>query len=94
MGERGSKRSSDEIVFKIIELMLYNDLNKTNLMYKANLSHNQQGEYFGSMMLSGLITYDDEKYVVTPKGLEFYIQKRIEKAILEFRVRLNETEDE
>jgi len=83
------KRSSDDIIYKVIELLLYSDLNKTNLMYKANMSHTQQAIYMESMAMDGFIREVEKgKWRVLPKGLEFYIQKRIEKVMFEYKARL------
>jgi len=88
------KRSFDDIMFRVIQLLLYFDLNQTNLMYKANMSHTQLKRYMGYMVEIGMLKEVKEgkypeiirnSYKVLPKGVEFYVQRRIEKALKEFR---------
>jgi len=87
------KRSFDDIMFKIIQLLLYFDLNQTNLMYKANMSHTQQKRYMEYLVEIGMVKEIREgqypsiirsSYKVLPKGVEFYVQRRIEKALKDF----------
>jgi predicted transcriptional regulator len=91
----GGKRSTDEIIYKVLELLIYNPgIVRTQIMYKANMSHTQQNAYFEHMQDTQLIILSGvgrwSKISPTKLGIEYYIQKRIEKAIIELRTRVND----
>ncbi len=73
--EKTKRRDKLNIIAEIVEIAKQGAL-KTQIMYRANLSFSQLGEYLTFMSSTGLLEkYDDEGHEVygaTKKGLDFY----------------------
>jgi predicted transcriptional regulator len=73
--EKTKRRDKLSIIAEIVEIAREGAL-KTQIMYRANLSFSQLGEYLTFMSTSGLLQkYVDsgrEVYGATEKGIDFY----------------------
>lgn len=73
--EKTKRRDKLNIIAEIIEIAREGAL-KTQIMYKANLSFSQLGEYLTFMAKTGLLQKYDESgrdvYCATTKGIDFY----------------------
>jgi predicted transcriptional regulator len=67
-------RTSTDILAQILNAANYSgSINKSKIMYKANISYTQLKEYTSIMVESDLLKYDENKqtYRVTDRGLRF-----------------------
>ena len=73
--EKTKRRDKLNIIAEIVQIARTGAL-KTQIMYRANLSFSQLGEYLTFMSTAGLLKkYDEsgrEVYGATKKGLDFY----------------------
>jgi predicted transcriptional regulator len=67
--EKGSLRSSMEIVYQVLSLCGNGGVGKTAIMYRGNLSYKQLQKYLSALSAQHLIEEDPEgKYRITAQG--------------------------
>ncbi len=65
----GSRRSSIEIVREILAVCDGDEVNKTTIMYRSNLSYDQLRRYLSVLTEQDLIsTHEDGRFGTTPRG--------------------------
>ncbi len=72
--EQKIRRNNIEIMVDILQNMKKQEMNKTLVVYKANLNFKRAERYLEMMLKMELIEYLDPKYKITDKGIG-YLQK-------------------
>jgi len=90
----GKKRDKYQIIYEICDLVK-DGINKTKIMYRANLSFRQLNEYLNLMLKTNLFEKSTESekeiYKLTEKGLEFIERYKEINEILKQDVEVVET---
>jgi predicted transcriptional regulator len=84
--DKERRRDQLSITASILEQIRGKNLRRTQIMYRANLSFTQLGEYLSFSLHHGLISQSNiegkEFYVITDKGLEYLqIYRELKKMI-------------
>ena len=84
--DKERRRDQLSITASILEQIRGKNLRRTQIMYRANLSFTQLGEYLSFSLNHGLISQSNiegkEFYVITDKGLEYLqIYRELKKMI-------------
>lgn len=66
----GSYRDRLQIIADILQITS-EGAKKTQIMYQANLSYKLLCRYLGEVVDSGLVDFNSDAYLLTPKGKEF-----------------------